>query len=94
MKKAIEKILNNFVFGDSNISHYDIDYYPTPEAFLTHYVVEIYTPLDISMDEAQGLLDRLQTALNMLGFTYVDGNMFNDANKDKLLIRAHGKIKE
>jgi hypothetical protein len=45
------------------------------------------------MDEAQGLLDRLITAFNLLGFSRVDGNMFHDANKDKLLIRARGHIK-
>ena len=93
MKTAIEKILNNFVIGDIDISYYDIDSYPTPEMDVKEYEVEIYTPLDISMDEAQGLLDRLITAFNLLGFSRVNGNMFHDANKDKLLIRARGHIK-
>jgi len=93
MTKAIEKILNNFVFDDIDISYYDIDYYPTPELNEKVYSVEVFTPLDINVVDAEALLDRLNSALKLLGFRSVSGNIFHDADKEKLLIRSSGKIK-
>ena len=93
MNKAIEKILNNFVIGDTNISYYHIHGYPTPEKNVSYYEVEIYLSLDTPMVEADGLLYRLESSLKLLGFNDVNGNMFNDENKDKLLVRVTGYIK-
>lgn len=93
MTKAIEKILNNFVFGDIDISYYDIDFHPTPELNEKVYSVEVFTPLDINVVDAEALLDKLNSALKLLGFSSVGGNIFHDADRDKLLIRSSGKIK-
>ena len=93
MRTSIEKILKKFVFGDVDISYYEINSYPSPLMNLKNYEVEIYTSLDIDMVDAERMLERLETAFKMLGFGAVSGNMFNDVNKDKLLIRVTGFIR-
>jgi len=94
MEKAIEKILNNFVIGNIDISYYEIESHLNPADNMKDYVVDIYVPLSISTLDAEALLDRLKTAFNLLGFTRVKGNIFHDANVEKLLIRVRGYIKK
>jgi len=94
MEEAIKKILKRFVLRNTDIEYYIIHNYPTPEMNEKYYEVEIYLSLGTPMVEADGLLYRLETALKMLGFNEVYGNMFHDENKDKLLIRGTGKIKQ
>jgi len=94
MNKAIEKILNNFVIGDTDISYYHIHGYPTPEKNVSYYEVEIYLSLDTPPVESEAILDRLETSFIMLGFETVSGNFFHDEDRDKLLIRVTGYIKE
>ena len=94
MTKAIDKILNNFVIVGTDISYYHINEYPTPEMNLKYYEVEIYLSLATPREESEKLLNRLETSLKLLGFGDVYGNMYNDENIDKLLIRATGYIRE
>ena len=93
MKEAIEKILNNFVLGDIKISYYDINIYPTPELKTSLYDAEIFAPLNIPMVDAETILERLKTCFTMLGFQSVSGNLFHDADRDKLLIRVTGTMR-
>jgi len=94
MEKAIEKILNNFVIGNIDISYYEIESHLLPADNMKVYVADIYVPLSISTVDAEALLDRLKTAFNLLGFTRVKGNIFHDADVEKLLIRVRGYIKK
>ena len=94
MKDALEKLLNNFVIGDNDISYYEIENHPTDEDGVLNYVVAIYVPLDIDMKDADAILDRLKTAFSLLGFTRVNGNIFGQENWNNLLIRGRGHIKK
>lgn len=93
MKEAIEKILENFVFGDIEIEYYTIDDYQTEELDVKEYDVKVFVSPKIDMVDAEALQSRLETALRMLGFFSIDGVIVYLEDIDKMLIRSAGKVK-
>ena len=93
MKTAIDKILNNFVFGDVNIIEYEINEYPTPEMNLKVYEVEIVVSLGVDMKDVDALSERLDVAFGMLGFESIHSRIHYLEDRDKLLVMIEGKIK-
>ncbi len=92
MRRAIEKILNNFVFLDMDIIHHTIDKYPTPEMNVVKYEVSIWTNHSISSKDVSIINERLKTAFNMLGFRSSRINLFNDTQREEFLIKGVGDI--
>jgi len=95
MTKAIEKILKNFVFEDGDVPEIEIELLKTPELGKTLYVVTAVIPEDSEIHNSEGLADdimeKMETALSLLGFTSVHGNMIS--KKGVLYIRALGHYK-
>ncbi len=95
MEEAIQKILKNFVFVGGKIPHFEIEKLITPEIGRSMYTVTASMPKNhksyYSEERAENIMENMETALTMLGFTGVNGQMIY---KDGILyIRALGYYK-
>ena len=91
MKKAVDKILNNFVFDGLDILDYKIEELDTVAKNIKLYKVEFYMHRDIPLDEAESVLEKVETALSMLGFQSVSVDYHYRQNK--FVVKGQGYIK-
>ena len=95
MKDSIKKILKNFVFADEEMPEIRIETHETLEPKLFLYVVSaIITPdheAYQSEDLRKYIVKKMETALSMLGFTGVNGQIIN--HKGIYRLRALGHYK-
>ena len=96
MKGAIEKILRNFVFEDIELPEFRITSNESPETGKTVYRVDLFIPKDhVAMSSLKGnieIMERMKTALVVLGLSGVSGNRFID-NFGDMLMTTEGYIR-
>lgn len=82
MEEAIEKIMKNFVFANSELPEFRITYNESPEPGKTDYRVDLFLPKDhVAMSSLKGnieIMERMKTALVVLGLSGVKCNRFID----------------
>ena len=89
MKDAIEKILRNFVFEGIELPEFRITSNVSPETGKTDYRVDLFLPKDHkTMSSLKGnieIMERMKTALVVLGLSGVKSNRFIDNFGDMLM---------
>jgi hypothetical protein len=96
MTKAIEKIIKNFVFEDGKLPHLEIETSDTghKDGNLLYVVTAFITPdyeAFHSEEHAKDIMNKMETALLMLGFSSVHGQRIR--KKGILKIEAFGHHK-
>jgi hypothetical protein len=94
MDKAIKKILKNFVFEDGELPHIEIEKHQTIfEGGKLQYVVSAHMPRKNkafhSQEIARDIMEKMENALMMLGFSKVHGQMIRKENVLKIQALGH-----
>lgn len=93
MKKALDKILNNFAFTENDIIKYNIDEYNTPEEDQKKYETNVWVSNKIGEDDVWKLTEKITTSLTMLGFNSIYSRVYNNTDKDEYIVIVSGNIK-
>ena len=94
MKKAIDKVLNNFVFSDIEVLRHKIYIHNTPLVNEKNVEVEVFISPDYSEKTVEDIANKIETSLKMLGVTSVWVNYtYVESKKPMTVIRAFGDIK-
>ena len=94
MEKVIEKILRNFVFEGEELPHIEIEKHETIlEGGKLQYVVSAHMPRTVgafhSKEIAKDIMFKMETALKVLGFSRVHGQMIRKENVLKIQALGH-----
>ena len=94
MEEALKKIMEKFVFADSKLPHIEIEKHKTIyEGGKFQYVVAAHIPRTVgafhSSEIAKEIMFKMESALRMLGFSRVHGQMIRKENVLKIEALGH-----
>ena len=94
MEEAIKKIMEKFVFANSKLPHIEIEKHETIfEGGKLQYVVSAHMPRTVgafhSQEIAKEIMFKMETALKVLGFSKVHGQMIRKENVLKIQALGH-----
>lgn len=94
MKEALKKMLKNYVFENMKIEGFEVQEHETDDKNIKKYEVNVYFHGGASVDTTVKCRNKIKDIMGMMGFTFLQDNLFHWSERDKLIARVIGtKIK-